>query len=85
VTEQQLDLSEIGTLLEQVGGEAVAQRMHRHALLDPRCIGRFMKQAVEMARGDRPASRLSAGKQPTFLQRYSRVVTRGARLPPLPQ
>jgi hypothetical protein len=34
--------------------------MHRHALLDPRCIGRFMKQAVEMARGDRPADDLAA-------------------------
>src|SRR5438477_12236602 len=38
-----------------------------------------------MSGGDRPASRLPAGKQPTFLQRFSRVVTRGTRLPPLPQ
>src|ERR1700738_4590410 len=38
-----------------------------------------------MASGDRPASRLSAGKQPTFLQRYSRIVARGTHLPPLPQ
>src|SRR6266480_5495329 len=38
-----------------------------------------------MPGGDRPASSLSAGKQPTFLQRFSRVVTRGTRLPPLPQ
>src|SRR5216683_3261267 len=38
-----------------------------------------------MTGGDRPASRLSAGEQPTFLHRYSRIVTRGAHLPPLPQ
>src|SRR5437016_14237132 len=38
-----------------------------------------------MTGGDRLASRLSAGKQPTFLRRYSRIVTRGARLPPLSQ
>src|SRR6266480_1624793 len=37
-----------------------------------------------MSGGDRPASRLPAGKQPTFVQEYSRVVTRGTRLPPLP-
>src|SRR5437764_13094954 len=38
-----------------------------------------------MPGGDRPASSLSAGKQPAFWQRYSRVVTRGTHLPPLPQ
>src|SRR5215204_7697733 len=38
-----------------------------------------------MPGSDRPASSLSAGKQPTFLQDYSRVATRGTRLPPLPQ
>src|SRR5712692_5111863 len=85
MAQQRLDGSDIGLALEQVGGEAVAQRMQRHALPDPRSIGRFMKQAIEMAGGDRPASRLPAGKQPTFLQGYSRIVTRGARFPPLPQ
>src|SRR5438105_2050350 len=38
-----------------------------------------------MTGGDRLASRLSAGKQPTFLQRYSCVASRGTRLPPLSQ
>jgi hypothetical protein len=33
-----LDDSDIGAAFEQMGGEAVAQRMERHALLDPgRC------------------------------------------------
>src|SRR5262245_12867884 len=38
-----------------------------------------------MPGGDRPASRLSAGKQPTFLRWHSRFVTRATCLPPLPQ
>src|SRR5215470_8207563 len=38
-----------------------------------------------MPGGDRPGRSLSAGKQPTFLQGYSRVATRGTCLPPLPQ
>src|SRR5438034_10184593 len=38
-----------------------------------------------MPGGHRPASSLSAGKQPTFLRGYSRIVARGTRLPPLPQ
>jgi hypothetical protein len=33
--------------LEQVGREAVAQRMQRHALLDPGRIGRLMEQAAK--------------------------------------
>src|ERR1700674_3110047 len=38
-----------------------------------------------MTRGDRPASILSAGKQPTFRQRYFCIVTTWTHLPPLPQ
>ena len=33
MTQQRLDNSNIGTTLEQVGREAVAQRVQRHALL----------------------------------------------------
>src|ERR1700726_3085110 len=43
VPQEQLDLSEIGILIEQVGGEAVAQRMWRHPLLDARSLGGFVK------------------------------------------
>ena len=70
--------------LEQVGREAVAQRVQRHALLDPGRIGRLMEQAVELAGRHRLAGP-AAGKQPTFLQGRSRIVPRRARLPPLPQ
>jgi hypothetical protein len=35
VTQQRLDNSNIGAALEQVGREAVAQRVQRHGLFDP--------------------------------------------------
>jgi hypothetical protein len=53
----------------------VAQRVQRHALLDPGRIGRLVKQAVELAGGHRLAGP-TAGKQPAFLQGRSRIVTR---------
>jgi hypothetical protein len=43
VTQEQLDLSEIGAVIEQMGGEAVAQGMHRHVFPDPRCVGAFVE------------------------------------------
>ena len=36
VPEQHLDHADVDLLLQQVGGEAVAQRVHRHALVDLR-------------------------------------------------
>ena len=36
----------IGAALEQVGGEAVAQRVQRHGLFDPGRVGRLVKQAA---------------------------------------
>jgi len=50
-----ISLSDIGAVFEQVGGEAVTQRVQRDAFLDPRSIGRFMKQAVKLAAGHRLA------------------------------
>src|ERR1700732_2753981 len=38
-----LDLPDIGAAIEQMGGEAVAQRMHRHVFPDPRRVGRFVE------------------------------------------
>src|ERR1700674_5904657 len=84
VTQKRLDFTNIGTVLEQVGREAVAQRVQRHALLDPGRVGRLMEQAVELA-GRHRLAELGAGKQPAFLQWHSGIVTRWARLPPLPQ
>jgi hypothetical protein len=38
----------------------VAQRMQRHALLDPGRLGCLMKQPAQLAGGHRPARSLSA-------------------------
>src|SRR6202051_1073474 len=84
MTQKCLDDSDIGAALEQMRREAVAQRVQRHALLDPGRVGRLMEQAVELAGGHRLAG-LLAGKQPAFLQWHSGIVTRWARLPPLAQ
>ena len=65
VTQQRLDNSNIGTTLEQVGREAVAQRVQRHGLFDPRRLGRLVKQAAQLAGGHRLAAPV-AGKQPAF-------------------
>ena len=68
VAQQRLDHSDIGAAFQQMGGEAVTQRVQRHALLDPGGIGGFMEQPAQLARGQRLAGR-AAGKQPAFLQR----------------
>src|SRR5271169_1182820 len=84
VTQKRLDFTNVGTVLEQVGREAVAQRMQRHALLDPGRIGCLMEQAIELASGHR-LTPSGAGKQPAFRHGRSGIVTRWARLPPLTQ
>jgi hypothetical protein len=47
------DDSDISAAFEQMGGEAVAQRMERHALLDPGRVRRFLEQAAQLAGGHR--------------------------------
>src|SRR5713101_2385648 len=84
VTQERLDDADIGVALEQVGREAVAQRMQRHAFLDPGRVGRLVEQAAQLAGGHRLAG-LAARKQQAFLRRHARVPTRWASLPPLPQ
>jgi hypothetical protein len=48
-----------------VGGEAVAQRVQRHRLLDPGRIGRLVKQTAQLAGSQRLAVPV-ARKQPAF-------------------
>ena len=55
VAQQRLDNSDIGAALQQVGREAVAQCMQRHALLDPGFISRLVEQATQLAGGHRRA------------------------------
>src|SRR5258707_6889736 len=52
VPEQNLDDANIDILLQQVRGEAVAQRMGRHPLLDAGRLRRLMDRAVELAGRD---------------------------------
>src|SRR5258706_2519302 len=84
VTQKRLDDSNIGTALEQVRREAVAQSMQRHGLLDPGGVGRLVEQAAQLAGRHRLAGPV-AGKQPAFLCGRSGIVTRSACLPPLAQ
>src|SRR6202048_2419458 len=53
VAQQRLDDSDIGAALQQMGREAVAQRVQRHALLDPGFISRLVAEATQLAGGDR--------------------------------
>src|SRR5215471_551262 len=84
MAQQRLDDSDIGAALQQVGREAVPQRVQRHALLDAGRLSRLMEQPIELPGRHRLAAAL-AGKQPAFLHRRSGNVTRWARLPPLSQ
>jgi hypothetical protein len=52
---KRLDDSDISAAFEQMGGEAVVQRMERHALLDPGRVRRFLEQAAQLAGGHRLA------------------------------
>ena len=70
-------------LLEQVGGEAVAQGVRRHALGDPGSLCRGMAGARELARRHR-VDRVLTGKQPALRGR-SRIAARWPHLPPLSQ
>ena len=54
-TEERLDDYDISAALQQVGREAVAQRVQRHALLDLGFIGRLVEQSAQLAGGQRLA------------------------------
>src|SRR5207344_853128 len=83
VTQERLDDSDISAALQQVGREAVAQRVQRHALLDPGFIGRLVEQSAQLAGGHRLAQP-AARKQPALLKGRC-VIETPAHLPPLPQ
>jgi hypothetical protein len=46
--EQRLDDADVGAVLQQVRGEAMAQRMGRHPFPNPRRFGRLMDGAVDL-------------------------------------
>ena len=63
VTQERLDDFDIGAALQQVGREAVAQRVQRHALLDPGFIGRLVETVGSSWRSSGGPA-LAARKQP---------------------
>src|SRR3979409_2010626 len=66
VTQERLDDSDISAALQQVGREAVAQRVQRHALLDPGFIGRLVEQSAQLAGGHRLAQPAARKKPAVF-------------------
>ena len=63
VAEQDLDDADVGPALEQMGGEAVAQRVHGHRLGQARRRAADRQAACRTWRCDRPLV-VAAGKQP---------------------
>src|SRR5215831_13163743 len=72
-----LDDADVGVLFQQMRGEAVAQRVRRHALLDAGGLGSGMDGAIELAGGER-LERIATGKQPSPRQQHAQV----SALPP---
>ena len=72
---QDLDHADIDVLLQQVGGEAVAERVWRHVLLDPSRLGSGMAGTIELTWGHRLRG-IAARKEPALWSR---------RLPPSAQ
>ena len=70
VAEQHLDDADVGVLLQQVGGEAVPQRVRRHPLLDPGGLGGGVDGAVELAGRER-LDRVAAREQPAARQQHA--------------
>jgi len=51
--QQRLDDANIGVAFEQMGREAVAERVQHHALLDPGRVDHLVEQAAPLAGGHR--------------------------------
>jgi hypothetical protein len=76
VAEQHLDHANVGILFQEVGSEAVPQRVRRHPLLDPGRLGSGVDGSVELAGRER-LDRIATRKQPALRQQH-------AEPPPLP-
>ena len=61
VAEQYLDQADVDFLLEQVGGEGMAQGVHRNAFVDAGLVGRCMDSPVELP-GTQRLDRVQARK-----------------------
>jgi hypothetical protein len=65
--QQHPDHADVDLLLQQVGGEGVVQRVHRHALVDLGRLGSSMDGTVELPRAQR-VHRIKAREQPAVAQ-----------------
>src|SRR5215467_13813489 len=65
VTEQNLDHADVDVLLQEMGGEAVPQRVERYALVDLGYLSCCMASAIELAHREMVDPVLS-GKQPSL-------------------
>src|SRR5215213_10106819 len=77
MAEQDLDDANVDVLLQQMRGEAVAQRVRRHPLADPGGLGRGMDGAVHLT-GRQRHDRIAAREQPALRQHQAAAVS----LPP---
>src|SRR5215813_9268335 len=84
-SEQRLNHANIRAALKQMGPKAVAKRMQRNRLAQPRGFRGLLEQPAELARGQRLMI-AATWKQQAVLRRDAGVIRRGwPRLPPLPQ
>src|SRR6266436_1009386 len=72
VAEQHLDHANVGILFQEVGSEAVPQRVRRHPLLDPGRLGSGVDGSVELAGRER-LDRIATRKHAALRRRRWRV------------
>ena len=63
MSEQRLNQANVGAALEQMGGEAMPERVERERLAQSPVFDRLLEQPAELTRGQRPML-TAAGKQP---------------------
>src|SRR5215472_15932774 len=85
MSEQRLNHANVFAALEQMGPKAVAKRMQRDRLAQPRGFGGLLEQPAELTRGQR-LMMTGTWKQPALFWREGGIIIRGRPyLPPLPQ
>src|ERR1700756_2880078 len=84
VSKQRLNDANVRAALEQVGREAVAKRMQRDRLAQPRGFCGLLEQSAELTRGQWLIL-TATWKQPALIWRNAGVIRGRPRLPPLPQ
>src|SRR5215469_11997077 len=73
MSEQRLNHAKVRTALEQMGREAVAKRMQRNRLAQPRGFGGLLEQPAELTRGQW-LMLTATWKQPALFRRKAGVI-----------